>query len=80
MADETSEVEQEQEAQETMPVINSSEDIDAMLADLSDEEILTASDEQMNKFLEARDNFSNHEKTQVEEESQEEKEEEGNVC
>lgn len=79
MADETTEVEQEQEAQEaqeTMPVINSSEDIDAMLADLSDEEILTASEEQMNKFLEARDNFSNHEETQVEEESQEEKEEE----
>lgn len=47
-----------EEEVQTQPTISSNEEIDSMLADLSDEEILNASPAEIEKFLDARENFS----------------------
>lgn len=47
----------EQEQTQEQPVFNSVEEIDAKVADLSDEDILNSSIEDFNKFLTAKDNF-----------------------
>lgn len=59
-----------QTTEQEQPNIQSVEDIDSKVADLSDEEILNASAEDFEKFLTAKDNFQNGEEEDSYDENQ----------
>lgn len=52
---------QVEEQENTQPLVTSNEEVDGLIGEMSDEDILSASPDQIDKFLEARSNFnSNH--------------------
>ena len=54
---------QVEEQENTQPLVTSNEEVDGLIGEMSDEDILNASPDQIDKFLEARSNFnSNHDK------------------